>query len=145
MRRRERTRHRFHDGDDGRTKNAISDFLPVVSELFTTRIKSERGRSQGSYADTVVSQNSSSGRWVVPVRDKYEKVNFQGEEKDPTEEEDDVKHNRRWSARMLHSVLTENGTRPEESDQEHLPGIPKKSLQLPARKRSPRDGAASAE
>ncbi|XP_038119077.1 AT-rich interactive domain-containing protein 2 isoform X3 [Culex quinquefasciatus] len=37
--------------------------------------------------------------------DKYEKVNFHGEEKDPTEEEDDEKrHNRRWSARMLHSV-----------------------------------------
>lgn len=37
--------------------------------------------------------------------DKYERVNFHGEEKDPTEEEDDEKrHNRRWSARMLHSV-----------------------------------------
>uniref|UniRef100_A0A8D7ZZI6 (northern house mosquito) hypothetical protein n=1 Tax=Culex pipiens TaxID=7175 RepID=A0A8D7ZZI6_CULPI len=46
---------------------------------------------------------------------------------------------------MLHSVLTEVGTRSEESDQEHLPGIPKKSLQLPSRKRSLRDGAASVE
>ncbi|XP_065085787.1 AT-rich interactive domain-containing protein 2-like, partial [Ochlerotatus camptorhynchus] len=37
--------------------------------------------------------------------DKYERVNFHGEEKDPTEEEDDEKrHNRRWSARMLHAV-----------------------------------------
>lgn len=37
--------------------------------------------------------------------DRYERVNFHGEEKDPTEEEDDEKrHNRRWSARMLHSV-----------------------------------------
>ncbi|XP_055621879.1 AT-rich interactive domain-containing protein 2 isoform X2 [Toxorhynchites rutilus septentrionalis] len=37
--------------------------------------------------------------------DKYERVNFHGEEKDPIEEEDDEKrHNRRWSVRMLHSV-----------------------------------------
>ncbi|XP_062544448.1 AT-rich interactive domain-containing protein 2 isoform X3 [Armigeres subalbatus] len=37
--------------------------------------------------------------------DKYERVNFHGEEKDPAEEEDDEKrHNRRWTARMLHSI-----------------------------------------
>ncbi|XP_055531167.1 SWI/SNF nucleosome remodeling complex component isoform X6 [Wyeomyia smithii] len=37
--------------------------------------------------------------------DKYERVNFHGEEKDPADDEDEEKrHNRRWSARMLHSV-----------------------------------------
>ncbi|XP_062708105.1 AT-rich interactive domain-containing protein 2-like isoform X2 [Aedes albopictus] len=37
--------------------------------------------------------------------DKYERINFHGEEKDPAEEEDEEKrHNRRWTARMLHSV-----------------------------------------
>ncbi|XP_058457200.1 AT-rich interactive domain-containing protein 2 isoform X2 [Malaya genurostris] len=37
--------------------------------------------------------------------DRYERVNFHGEEKDPADEEDEEKrHNRRWSARMLHSI-----------------------------------------
>ncbi|EAT47510.1 AAEL001361-PA, partial [Aedes aegypti] len=37
--------------------------------------------------------------------DKYERITFHGEEKDPAEEEDEEKrHNRRWTARMLHSV-----------------------------------------
>ncbi|XP_055606928.1 AT-rich interactive domain-containing protein 2 isoform X3 [Uranotaenia lowii] len=37
--------------------------------------------------------------------DRYERVNFHGEDKDPIEEDDDEKrHNRRWSARMLHAI-----------------------------------------
>ncbi|XP_038121824.1 AT-rich interactive domain-containing protein 2 [Culex quinquefasciatus] len=41
----------------------------------------------------------------IRFSNKYDKVNFNGEEKDPTEKGNDEKrHNRRWSARMLHSV-----------------------------------------
>lgn len=41
----------------------------------------------------------------IRFSNKYDKVNFNGEEKDPTEEGNDEKRlNRRWSARMLHSV-----------------------------------------
>ncbi|XP_058456783.1 AT-rich interactive domain-containing protein 2-like [Malaya genurostris] len=37
--------------------------------------------------------------------DRYERVNFHGEEKDPADEEDEEKRRiRRWSARMLHSI-----------------------------------------
>uniref|UniRef100_A0A182NLS6 ARID domain-containing protein n=1 Tax=Anopheles dirus TaxID=7168 RepID=A0A182NLS6_9DIPT len=39
--------------------------------------------------------------------DRYERVNFHGEEKDPTEDDDDEKRlHRRWSVRMLHSTPT---------------------------------------
>uniref|UniRef100_A0A182QJX1 ARID domain-containing protein n=1 Tax=Anopheles farauti TaxID=69004 RepID=A0A182QJX1_9DIPT len=39
--------------------------------------------------------------------DRYERVNFHGEDKDPTEDDDDEKRlHRRWSIRMLHSTPT---------------------------------------
>lgn len=39
--------------------------------------------------------------------DRYERVNFHGEDKDPAEDEDDEKRlHRRWSVRMLHSTPT---------------------------------------
>uniref|UniRef100_A0A182JSX0 ARID domain-containing protein n=1 Tax=Anopheles christyi TaxID=43041 RepID=A0A182JSX0_9DIPT len=39
--------------------------------------------------------------------DRYERINFHGEDKDPTEDDDDEKRlHRRWSVRMLHSTPT---------------------------------------